>query len=316
MSELHAVLGATGAIGAAVVAELTARGHRVRAVSRHATAGPHSLRADIGTTDGAVAACEGAAVVYQCAQPEYARWAEEFPRLTRVVLTGVEKAGAKLVMADNLYVYGPVKGPMTEDLPHAATGPKGRARAEVDRLILEAHRSGRIRAALGRASDYYGPGGVNTVLGPTVFAAAAAGRTVRWVGDLDQPHTVSYLPDIAAALVTLGERTGSEGRAWHLPAAAPVTGREFLGLVRAAAGGELKCVGLSRRVQRLIGLFNPVVRELGETTYQRDRPFVPDDSAFRDAFGPVKVTSHAEGVAATLDWYRRKAAGDDNPSHG
>ncbi|MDR8413268.1 NAD-dependent epimerase/dehydratase family protein [Nonomuraea sp. 3-1Str] len=308
MSDLHVVLGATGAIGSAVVAELTARGHQVRAVSRSAASGPGDLRADVTTTEGAIAACQDAAVVYQCAQPKYERWAEEFPGLIRTILTGVEAAGAKLVMADNLYVYGPVDGPMTEDLPYAAAYPKGRARAEVDQLILDAHRAGRVRATLGRASDYYGPGGVNTTIGPTVFAAALAGKTARWVGDLDQPHTVSYLPDIAAALVTLGERAEADGRAWHLPAAEPVTGRQFLDLVQAAAGGEPKVAGLGRGAQRLIGLFNPVVRELGETWYQRDRPFVADDSAFRKAFGPVEVTPHAEGVAATLDWYRHHAA--------
>ncbi|SHN47244.1 NAD-dependent epimerase/dehydratase family protein [Cryptosporangium aurantiacum] len=303
MPDLHVVLGATGAIGAAVVAELDARGYQVRAVSRGGT----GFRADITTTEGAIAACADAAVVYQCAQPPYGRWSEEFPGLTRSVIAGVEAAGAKLVMADNLYVYGPVDGPMTENLPHTATNPKGRVRAEVDRLILDAHRSGRIRATLGRASDYYGPGGVNTTLGPTIFAAALAGKTARWVGDLDQPHTVHYLPDVAAGLVTLGERAQADGRAWHLPAAAPVTGREFLGFVREAVGGNLKTAGLDRGMQRLIGLFNPVVRELGETWYQRDRPFVADDSAYRDAFGPAHVTPHAEGVAATLDWYRRNS---------
>ena len=78
MSDLHVVLGATGGIGKAVVAELTARGHRVRAVSRGAS-GPHGFRADITTAEGATAACAGAAVVYQCAQPAYARWTAEFP---------------------------------------------------------------------------------------------------------------------------------------------------------------------------------------------------------------------------------------------
>lgn len=308
MSGLHVVLGATGAIGSAVVAELIARGHGVRAVSRSAATGPHGFRADVTTTDGAIAACEGAAVVYQCAQPKYERWAEEFPGLTRTVLTGVEAAAAKMVMADNLYVYGPVDGPMTEDLPHAAANPKGRARTEVDKLIIDAHRSGRVRATLGRASDYYGAGGVNTVIGPNVFAAALAGRTARWVGDLDQPHTVAYLSDIAAGLVTLGERAEADGNAWHLPAAEAVTGRDFLDLVWAAAGGEPRASGLGRGTQRLLGLFNSTVRELGETWYQRDRPFISDDSAFRRAFGPVKVTPHAEGVAATLDWYRHNAA--------
>ena len=306
MSELHVVLGATGAIGTAVVAELTARGHRVRAVSRSAS-GPDALRADITTADGATAACAGAAVVYQCAQPAYGRWVAEFPDLTRTVLTGVEKAGARLVMADNLYVYGPVDGPMTEDLPYAATNPKGQARATVDNMILAAHREGRVRATLGRASDLYGPGGVNTVLGPTVFAAAVAGKTARWIGDLDQPHTVSYLPDIAAGLVTLGEHPRADGRAWHLPVEPPVTGREFLARVWAAAGGTPKIAGLGRGMQRLIGLFNPMLRELGETWYQRDRAFVVDDAAFRDAFGPVRVTPTADAVAATVEWFRRAA---------
>ncbi len=303
MSELHVVLGATGAVGKAVVAELTARGRRVRAVSRGAT-GTQGFRADITTTDGAVAACAGATVVYQCAQPAYARWAAEFTDLTRTVITGVASAGAKLVMADNLYMYGPTGAPMTEDLPYAATNPKGRARAAVADLILAAHRDGRIRATMGRASDYYGPGGVNTAVGPTIFAAAAAGKTARWVGDLDQPHTLSYLPDVAAGLVRLGEHAQADGRAWHLPVGPPVTGRAFLHLVRDAAGGRPAIAGLGRGMQRLVGLFTPIVAELGETWYQRDRAWVVDDSAFRRAFGAGRVTPHAEAVPATLEWFR------------
>jgi nucleoside-diphosphate-sugar epimerase len=303
MSELHVVLGATGAIGNAVVAKLEARGHRVRAVSRK-DSGPHAFRADITTTEGAVAACAGAAVVYQCAQPAYARWAAEFPEVTKTILAGVEAAGARLVMADNLYMYGPVDGPLTESLPYAAAYPKGRARAEVAELILAAHRDGRVRATMGRASDYYGASGVNTVIGPTIFAAAVAGKTPRWVGDLDQPHSVSYLPDIAAGLVTLGERPEADGRAWHLPVGAPVTGRQFLKLVQDAAGGTPRGVGMGRGMQRLIGAFNPVVRQLGETWYQRDRAWVVDDSAFRAAFGAEWVTPHADAVKTTVDWFR------------
>jgi nucleoside-diphosphate-sugar epimerase len=305
MSDLHVVLGATGAIGKAVAAELTARGREVRAVSRNAS-GPNGLRADIATAEGAAAACEGAAVVYQCAQPPYAAWAEEFTGLTDTVLSGAEKAGARLVMADNLYMYGPVEGPLHEELPYAARGPKGRARAQAAEMVLAAHREGRVRASLGRASDYFGPGGVNTVLGPTVFAAAAAGRTARWVGELDEPHTVSYLPDIAAGLVALGENPKADGHAWHLPAGPALTGGEFLGLVWDAAGGRPRSAGLSRGTQRILGLFDPVVKELGETWYQRDRPWIVDDTAFRASFGEVRTTPHDEAVAATLAWFQRQ----------
>ncbi|GAA1666128.1 SDR family oxidoreductase [Glycomyces endophyticus] len=302
MTDLHVVLGATGAVGAAVAAELAARGHRVRAVSRNA--GPGGFAADVTTPEGAAAACEGAAVVYQCAQPPYADWPAEFPGFTDAVLSGVAAAGARLVMADNLYMYGPVRGPLTEALPYAARNPKGRARAEVAKLILDAHREGRVRATLGRASDYFGPGGRSTILGPNVFAAAAAGRTARWVGDMDVLHTVSYLPDVAAGLVTLGERPEADGRAWHLPVLTAPTGREFLDMVWDAAGATGRSAGIGRGAQRVLGLFDPVVKELGETWYQRDRDWVVDDTAFRAAFGEPRLTPHEDAIAATLAWFR------------
>ncbi|PRY54971.1 NAD-dependent epimerase/dehydratase family protein [Glycomyces artemisiae] len=306
MTDLHAVLGATGAIGSAVADELRARGHRVRAVSRHG-GGTDGLAADVTTPEGAAAACEGAAVIYQCAQPPYAKWPEEFPGFTDAVLSAVERSGSRLVMADNLYMYGPVKGPMGEDLPYAATNPKGRARAKVAEMILAAHREGRVRAALGRASDYFGPRGLNTILGPTVFAAAAAGKTARWVGDPDVLHTVSYLPDIATGLVTLGERPEADGRAWHLPVLTAPTGTEFLDMVWDAAGGPGRSAALRRGMQLALGLVNPVVRELGETWYQRDRDWVVDDTAFRAAFGEPRLTPHEEAIAATLAWFRGRA---------
>ena len=171
--------------------------------------------------EGAKAAAAGAAVVYHCAQPPYTDWPAAFPPLTEAVAEGAAAAGAKLVLADNLYLYGPHAGPLTEDLPAAATGPKGRVRAQMAERLLALHREGRLRVALGRASNYYGPGGLNSVTGERLFRAAVAGRTVRWVGRLDQPHTLSYLEDVAAGLATLGADDRADGQAWHLPAAEP-----------------------------------------------------------------------------------------------
>jgi nucleoside-diphosphate-sugar epimerase len=160
---------------------------------------------------------------------------------------------------------------------------------------------------LGRASDYYGPGGVNTVNGPTIFAAALAGRTARWIGPLDVPHTLSYLPDIARGLVVLGDRQAADGQPWHLPAAEPLTGRQFLQLVFAQLGRPAKLAGLSHAMQRTLGLVNPTVRELGETWYQRERPFVVDATRFQQTFGPFRPTPHPQAISATLDWYRHHA---------
>jgi nucleoside-diphosphate-sugar epimerase len=306
--DLHVVVGASGGTGAAIVRELARRGHRVRAVNRagnaDAPAGVERLAADVATAEGAKAACAGAAVVYHCAQPPYTRWPQEFPPLTDAVAAGAADAGAKLVLADNLYAYGPHQGLLTEDLPTAATGRKGRVRALMAERLLVAHRQGRLRVAIGRSSDYYGPGGLLSVAGERVFRSALAGRTVRWLGPLDQPHTLSYLEDMAAGLVLLGERDEADGQVWHLPAAEPLTGRQFLELVVAATGGRSRIATNSALTIRLAGMFVPFLRELGETLPNFQAPYVLDWSKFQRAFGPSAPTPHGEGVARTVAWFR------------
>ena len=102
--------------------------------------------------------------------------------------------------------------------------------------ILRAHADGRLRTTIGRSSDYYGPRGTNTTAGDNIMKPALQGQRTRWLGSLDQPHTLNYLEDMARALVMLGERDDADGQAWHLPAAEPLTGRQFLELVFAEAG--------------------------------------------------------------------------------
>jgi nucleoside-diphosphate-sugar epimerase len=307
--ELHVVLGASGGTGSALVEELLRRGHRVRAVSRggKARGDVETMKADVSTPEGARAASTGAAVVYHAAQPPYTRWAEEFPAMTENVLEGAAGAGAKLVFADNLYMYGPgAPQPMTEETAQKATGKKGRTRILMAGRLLEAHRSGRALVAIGHSSDYYGPRGTGTIAGETVFGAALAGKTVRWPGSLDAPHTFSFLPDMARALATLGERTEADGGVWHLPAAPPITGRAFLDLVSEETGRRAKAGVTSRRTLRIVGLFSPFVRELAETVYQFEGPFVSDASKFERAFGPFGPTPHPEAVARTAAWFRAR----------
>lgn len=307
MTGLSVVLGAAGGIGNAVVQELAARGLPVRAVSRdgraRAPGDVETCAADLTTRDGAERACADASVVYHCAQPRYDRWAEEFPALNAGIVRAAAGTGAKLVFADNLYMYGPVTGAIGETTPQEPTSRKGRVRKELAAALFAACDAAGIQVAVGRASDYFGPAGAGSVAGMMVTDAIAR-KPVRWPADADQPHTFSYLPDIARALAVLGASDGADGRAWVLPAAPPITARELVALIQQETGSPVKLSVTSKLAMRAAGLFIPEARELPDIWYQFAAPFVVDSSAFDAAFGALEVTPLAHAVRDTVAWYR------------
>jgi nucleoside-diphosphate-sugar epimerase len=312
MAGSHVVLGSNGGTGSAVLEELTRRGLPARGVTRSGTGfqpeGAELVAADVTDPEGLAAALAGAAVVYQCAQPAYTRWPQEFPQMNRTIIQASAAVGAKLVFADNLYLYAPGTNPMREDSPATAQGKKGRTRVEMAAELLRAHADGRLRVAIGRSSDYYGPRGLDSGLGERVFAWVLRGKKVSWLGSLDQPHTVSYLPDMARGLVTLGIEDGADGQVWHLPAGPAVTGRDFLTAVCDAAGRPHRLSTVSPAMLRIAGVFSPMIRELNETTYQWTAPWIVDTAKFQSAFGPFVETPMADAVATTLEWFRRREA--------
>ena len=212
---LHGVLG-TGPLGLAVVRHLAARGDRVRAVNRAGRAdlpgGVEVVGANVAEAADAKRACDGAAVVYHCANPPYAKWADLHPPLMDAIIEGAGAAGARLVFGDNLYAYGPVDGSLTEDLPYLARGPNGRTRARIAETLMRAHETGQIQAAIGRGSDFFGPHAHLSTVGDRVFARSIAGKPAQVLGNPDVPHTVTYIDDFARALVTLGEHDEAMGR--------------------------------------------------------------------------------------------------------
>ena len=162
------------------------------------------------------------------------------------IIGGASAAGAKLVFGDNLYAYGPVDGPVTEDLPYRASGPNGRTRARIADDLMIAHQQRRVRATIGRGSDFFGPHAHQSTVGDQVFARALAGKPARVLGDPDTPHTVTYIEDFARALVTLGDREEALGEVWHVPNAEAVTTRRFVEMVFASAGSGTEVAENSR----------------------------------------------------------------------
>ncbi|MFG3052505.1 NAD-dependent epimerase/dehydratase family protein [Kitasatospora sp. NPDC048239] len=308
---LNVVVG-FGPAGAATARLLAEQGHAVRVVTRSGRSpepGIEHIAAD-ATRSGALAeAAQGAAAIYNCAAPPYHRWAAEWPALASAVGAAAEATGAVLVMLGNLYGYGPAAGPLTEDLPLAATGPKGRVRAAVWEQARSLHEQGRIRAVEVRASDFFGPGVTDGgYLAGRVVPRLLRGKPVSTLGDPDAPHSWSYLPDVARALVEVAGEERAWGRAWHVPTEPARSVREMVDLLAAESGtGPVAVRRLSPAVLGVAALFSPLIRELKEVRYQFDRPFVVDSSAYRAAFA-LRATPVEEQVKATVDWWRGRVA--------
>jgi nucleoside-diphosphate-sugar epimerase len=293
----HLIVGA-GPVGTAVAQELLDRGEHVTVATRRgaAVAGATAVAAD--AADAALLAdlAAGATAIYNCVNPRYHRWAEDWPPVANALLAAAESSGAILATTANLYVYGPVDGPMTEDLPMAATGTKGRVRAKMWSDALALHESGRIRAFEVRGSDYLGG---NSLLSLLVSPALRKNRTAYIPADLDVPHTWTSVRDVAALLVTGVFDERAWGRPWHVPSAAPCSIRELVELAAAQLGVRARLRSVSYPILWTAGLFNPAARELRETQHQFRRPFVLDSSRAQEAFG-LKPAPLEDSVALDL----------------
>jgi nucleoside-diphosphate-sugar epimerase len=304
---VHVIFGA-GQVGRALAAHLARSGRAVRAISQRAPAGlPDGVEwrsADATDPDAATAAADGAAVVYQCLNAPYTQWPQRFPLLQAGVLTAAERTGALLVSLENVYGYGPTGGkPMTEDLPLDATTRKGRTRASMTRELLHAADTGRVQIAIGRASDFFGPGVTESALGERVFAKACTGKKADFLGNPDLPHTYSYVPDIAAGLATLGTDERAIGQVWHLPGPATVTTREILELIGTELGHHVAVRTMPKLMLRAASLVSPMLRELAEMAYEFEEPFILDTTKFEATFGP-SGTPLATALAETVAWYQ------------
>lgn len=307
----HVIVGA-GPVGSTTATVLADQGHEVVVVTRRGR-GPHHAgirleAADAADVTAVAALAEGAESLYNCVNPPYDRWAQQWPAMANGLLAAAERTGARLVTMSNVYGYGPVDGPMTEDLPLAAGFTNGRIRAEMWQQALAAHEAGRVRVTEARAADFFGPLVEGSSFGDRVVPRVLAGKGVKVLGDPDAPHSLTYMGDVATALAVLGTDDRALGRAWHVPTNPARTQREMVAALCDVAGvARVKVGTIGRLALRAAGVFVHELRPMPDVLYQFERPFVLDSSAFTTTFG-LEPTPVDEALAATAAWYRQQAA--------
>jgi nucleoside-diphosphate-sugar epimerase len=308
------LFGAAGAIGRSVVAALRDRGIPYRVIGRSRSAlaaafGGDPL-AEIATWDpdrpeSVRAAAQGlGAAVYLVGVPYWQF--EQHPVVMRQTLDGiVAERVDRLLLIGTVYPYGrPRTERVTEDHPREPHTFKGRMRKEQEDLVLAAHTGGSIRTTILRLPDFYGPDVERSLLADA-FRAAVEGRRAKLVGPIDRPHEFVYVPDVGPVVVSLLHESRAFGRAWNLGGAGVTTQRELVERIFAEVGTRPRHIAAGKTMLRLLGLFDPLMRELVEMHYLMTSPVLLDDSALRTLLGQVHKTPYHEGIARTVAAARR-----------
>ena len=305
MPELHVVFGA-GPLGKWTARALVNMGKSVRMVNRSGKASGLPASVEVVASDAYdlhrnIELTRGAEVIYQCARPRYSEWVEKFPPLQTAILEAAAANSAKLIVGDNLYMYGRPSGILREDSPLAPNSTKGRLRAEMAQAVLEAHASGKVRAAIGRASDFFGPD--DRGLTRYAILPATQGRPVNLLGQTDLPHTYTYVADFGRLLAELGTREEALGQVWFAPSNAPVTQAEFVDLLEAELGRSVRKRVAGAMILRMAGLFNRDLAASVEMLFLWTNPYVVNTGKAERAFA-WKATPLRESLRQTLAWCR------------
>jgi nucleoside-diphosphate-sugar epimerase len=314
------VLGVTGSFGGAVARELVERGRGVRALVRdggraRAKLGDFAERVelvegDVQDRDGLVAAASGCGVIVHGVNYPYDQWVPNMENATRNVVAAAREAGAAVVFPGNVYGLAPhYDEPLDESHPEDAPSRKGALRVELEALLAALAEEEGTRVLVVRANDYFGPTVRNGLVDP-IFGNAAAGKAMNVIGDPDVRHEMVYVPDLARAtvdLLGLGGRPDFE--VVHVGGYVEPTFRDFLLRVARIAGSPPKVRAAPRFVLRILGLWNGVVRELGEMMYLFENSLLLSDRKLRTLLPDFRYTPIDDAIATTVESYRADAAG-------
>ena len=314
---MQTILGAGGAIGTELLNELVRRQQPVRLVGRNpkqVQGVAETVSADLSDLAQTISAVAGSTVVYLLVGLKYEVkvWRELWPRIMSNAIEACKLANAKLIFFDNVYMYGKVVGPMTENTPFNPCSRKGEIRAQIATTLLDEVKAGKLTAMIARSADFYGPDAKTSVPNLLVFERLAKGAKPSCLVSDSVPHSYTYTPDAGKSLALLADTETAWNQTWHVPTAPkPPDGGDFIRLAAKEFAVEPKYRILSRPLIKIGGFFDSDIRESYEMLYQSDSPYVFESSKFARAFGQ-EPTSYAEGVRRiALAYKSRMRAGSE-----
>ncbi len=242
-------------------------------------------------------------IIFSCTDMPYDKWEDFYPATATALAYALSESNTKLVFADNLYSYGNVAGKeMNEQMPHAAKTKKGKIRAGVINTQLYSGDEFNNRVAFVKAADFIGPRIHKGIFGTDFLHSVYNGKTARLFGNIDLPHTFTYINDFAAAMINVGTANDTFGQIWHVPNAPALSLDKWVHLFEVISNKRIKKSVTPKFVIRLAGLFNSFIKELYEMAYQFEYPYLVNHDKYVSRFGN-HATYPSDIVKETVEWY-------------
>ncbi|SMC48048.1 NAD-dependent epimerase/dehydratase family protein [Pedobacter africanus] len=300
---MHTILGAGGPTANALTRELLFNNpnETIRLVSRRPvkTEGTNISwqKADLLNYHEVLEAVKGSKVIYMCAGLVYDKkiWQQQWPVIMQNLINVTKETQARLIFFDNVYMYGLVEGPMLETTPYNPVSIKGEVRARVAAKLMDEVKAGNLQATIARAADFYGTDSKNSFLDMMVLDKYALKQSAQWIGDPKVLHNFTYIPDTGKAMYLLGQNPDSGNQIWHLPTAAPLTGKEFIELAASIYNVKPAYSTINKFMLQMVGLFKKVVAGTVEMYYQYNHDYHFNSSKFESTFG-IKPTAYGDGI--------------------
>jgi nucleoside-diphosphate-sugar epimerase len=318
------ILGAGGRFGSAAVQAFAAAGWQVLAQQRRAPQQPlpglsRHLAIALDDTEALAAAARGASVVVYAVNPIYTRWEQELMPLFQQGLAVAERLGARFMMPGNVYNFGAsMPALLTEHTVERPSTRKGEQRVAMeDELQRRAARG--LDSVVIRAGDFFGSG-AGSWLDLAIAKDIKRGKLV-YPGPLEPVHAWAYLPDLARAFVAVASDGGHRGCLRLHFAGHAVTGQAFMNALDEAAGtlGLRPAQGFRRGgmpwgLIRLLGLVQPMMRELSRMSYLWRVPHALDGTQLQRHVGPLAATPLVAALGQALRDLGHGAAAADRRS--
>lgn len=298
---MYTILGAGGPTANVLTRELLKHNQEIRLVSRSASKIKDPKvswrQADLLNYYQILDAVKGSDVIYMCAGLVYDKniWQSQWPIIMQNLINVAKETQARLIFFDNVYMYGLVNGQMTEGTPYHPISIKGEVRAKIATQLMDEVKAGNIQATIARAADFYGTDSMNSFLDMMVLDKFAKKQSAQWIGEPKVLHNFTYIPDTGKAMYLLGQHPEAGNQIWHLPTAAPLTGKALITLAAEIYGVKPNFSSINKLMLQLVGLFKKVVAGTVEMYYQYDHDYQFNSSKFEETF-KVKPTSYSDGI--------------------